>query len=165
MDVFEGKFEGVGSGGGFYGPAPARILPSAATNFWHVRLFFAVKETDEFVVEKVGWLKPSSKSKADGINDINIAMSLLRPYDEDASKKKKEPYGARKEQYRIMHGRYVPKWYVPEIFEIGIAHSAPLRQRIFQRCQMGSFALGSGGPQRRCWCVPVTDRKPSSNSV
>lgn len=146
LDVLEETFRGIGSGSGDYGPAPARLLPGSATAFRNVRLFCAAKETDIYVVEQVGWFKLSKKSKADGLEAVNNALLLLKPYSE-VDGKMKEPYGPRKEQLRIMHGRYVPQWYVPDIFAVGLAQSNTLRQRIIERGQTGvRLAAARGVP-------------------
>lgn len=71
------------------------------------------------------------------LTDINCALSLIQPVDAIEGKRK-EPHGPRMEQFRTMHGRYVPKWYVPDIFSAGLAQSGILRQRIFERVGAGT---------------------------
>lgn len=145
-EVFEKRFQGVGSGSGRYGPVPERLLPSSAESIRNVRLFCALKETDSFVMEQEGWFKPSKMTSDNALQCVNESLVLMKPYDQ-VEGKGKEPYGARKEQLRILHSRHVPKCstlnvsYVPDMFDVETARSTKLRQLVFDRGQLEAVRL------------------------
>lgn len=125
-DVFQLSFTGVGSGSGTYRPAPDRLLPSVVSEIRQVCLHCEATETDTFVVEHVGWFKVAAMAPDASLDIVNHALKLIKPYASQEGRVK-EPYGAHKDQLRIMHAMHVPKWYVPDAFEVDAARSAHLR--------------------------------------
>lgn len=142
MDVFNSSFRGIGSGSGMYGPPPEFLLPQNVSSIRTPSLFCAVNETDEFLVEQVGWFKFTSVSPAQELQKVNDALGELKTYDAQGGMQK-EPYGGTKDQMVKSYGFYVPHVRVPLQYDILTGQSKFMSKLVLSRTSNGGVSTTS----------------------
>lgn len=103
-------------------------MPASLSVVRKPRLFARKSEQTSLWVEQLWWMKATP----DPFAAVNDALSKLRPYSEDSLSNSREPYGTKEQQILDMYKNYVPRQFVPEMYDIPAAQSTLLRQAMRQ---------------------------------
>lgn len=144
MEVFASRYESLGFGSGEYRPATPNFIPSYVVSIRTPRLFCAVKETNNYVVEQIGWYILATSSKSRALAKVNEVHAPIKVYD-SGDGRAKEQYGGKQEQIMKSYGHHLPPRYTSAQYPLPTGQRRTFRQLLISRGEE-SFATALEAP-------------------